>query len=233
VIGVIAAIAAVAVAVLLLVGDDDTETPTVATVPTTEVRGDDDDGTTSSAGTVPEGFEVVSNDDEGFSIALPADWEQFDLTEQTVDDLREALGEDNPQLDALLGQAEQLITQGGVLFALDPELVDGFSTNVNILKTPGESDVSSDALANALQDQYESIGATSLTSEVTELPTGAALRVDYVVPLNFPDGSTADVTGRQYYVSGSDSTWVLTFSTVDLAANELLFQQIADSFVVS
>ena len=132
-------------------------------------------------------------------------------------------------------QARQLLENGGaVLFAFDPQTSPaGYSTNVNLIKTPLPSGFDADLLDAQLRDQLESaVGVGDLTFEDVELPAGDAVRASYTLSLNAPTGGTISLAGVQYYVAGSTGTWVLTLTNDTSTDVSSTYSTIAESLVI-
>ena len=136
----------------------------------------------------------------------------------------------NPDMGSALDQAEAMIAAGGVLFALDPAQFP-FAPNINILRSPGEVDL--EFAQTTVDSQLEGIGAENITSEIVELPVGEALAIEYDLPLNLADGSTMQVHGVQYQIPTAGSTWAITMTTDDMAANGDQFDQMIETFTVA
>lgn len=199
-------------------GDDDALDDDAGTTTTTEVPADDggtDGDGTGDAGTddggtagpeAPEGWQVVEGD--GVSIAAPADWRglPLDVVAVSGEDLQEVL----PDADeALLGQVEQVVRQGGVLLAFGPT-VDGFTDNVNVLAMPVAATL--EQLEREAELGMGQLGAEVGSIELVELPIGEAVRVRYTLVGQGSDGPVT-IEGVQFYVPQEDTTYVMTVST--------------------
>lgn len=189
----------------------DTTTSTTAEVSS---GGGDDGGSDGTETTVadpdeadvPDGWQLVEGD--GVSIAVPGGWmgvplEDFDLGGE---DLQEVL----PNADeALLNQAAQVVRQGGVLLAFGP-LDEMFTDNINILAMPIPATMSQ--LEQEARLGMDQLGADVISIDQVELPVGPAVRVEYTLDLQGPDGP-ATVEGIQFFVPQDRMTYVITVST--------------------
>jgi hypothetical protein len=212
------ALVAAVVGVVVFAADDDEAATTSTSTAATEVGLDIE---------VPDGFAPIVNEVEGFAIAVPEDWEEFDLSEAGAEEVLDELAEDNPELGAVYDQARSVIESGGQFFAADP--VTG--SNLVIIKTPGEVNIA--LVVESVAGVLESLGATNITSEIVPVPTGLAVHVEYDVPINQPDDSTLVAHGVQYQVPAAGSTWTVTFTTDDMARDREIIDQMAQSFAVA
>ncbi|MGH9245590.1 MAG: hypothetical protein ACRD29_14990 [Acidimicrobiales bacterium] len=228
---VVVALIAGAVGFLLIRDGDDGEAADDATT-TTE---DENTTTTTEAPAgdldidVPDGFEPVVNEDEGFAIAVPDDWQEFDLTDESLDQIIEDVVETNPELGPTLQPAAGLLASGGVLLALGPTET-AFTPNVNILRIRGTNDVNE--LEPLAQSELARVGATNVDTEVIDIPAGESLRAEYDLTVNDINGQPVDAHGVQYHVAGAGFMWTITFSTDDIALDADTFDEMIDSFTV-
>ncbi|MGH9120158.1 MAG: hypothetical protein ACRD0A_20515 [Acidimicrobiales bacterium] len=235
---VIVAVAAVAAAIIGFVvvtaGDDDGDV--VVDDSTTTTEADDDDSTTTTAEggglelDVADGFVPLINEDEGFAIALPETWREFDLADPAVQDSLDDFVDDNPQLAGALSQADDLVTAGGVLLAIDPTQTP-FGPNINIIKSPGEADLG--LIESTVVSQLEPLGARNITTDIIDIPVGGALVIEYDITFNQPDGSTIDAHGVQFQVPAGGSTWAITMTTDDIERELDPFEEMIGSFTVA
>lgn len=231
----LAAVAAAVVGFIIVAGGTDEEAADEATT-TTEAGEADESTTTAEEGDgelgidVPDGFVAVVNEDEGFAIALPDEWEEFDLSDPAVQDALDEFGENNPEMGDVIDAAGGIIASGGMLFALDPTRI-AFAPNVNIIKSPGEANPL--VLESVVPGQLEAIGARNISTDIVDLPAGEALAMEYDLTVNRPDGSPLDVHGVQFQVPAAGSTWAVAFSTDDIGRDGDLVDQMIESFTVA
>jgi hypothetical protein len=190
-------------------------------------------GSTSASGTLPpapEGFTVVDRRADGFVIALPPGWQDFDLTEADVDAIIAAATQANPNLgNGVADAVKQLVQQGGLLYASDTSNPGKFLTNVNLIKVPGvESGLG--LLQQQAQSQLTAAGATNVSTTQVSLPGGDAIRTTYTVPVTLADGSKVDIAGLQVYMLANENLYVLTFSTDQPDKYSETFDQVITTF---
>ena len=181
---------------------------------------------------VGDGFVPVRSDEDGFAIGVPERMRIFDLSSANLEQIKEALGKDNPELAAVFDQAGALIAQGGKLFAVDPTAVGQGRTadTINLIRTPGAIDPTSKAFSDSIVQQLEGVGATDVAVAPLDVPAGKAVSVDFTLAVNLPDGSTASVNGHEGVVQAAGALWVITYAAgPDADPGE--FSDIVNSFV--
>ncbi len=184
----------------------------------------------SPQSTVPEGFTLVDRSVEGFVIALPPGWQDFDLTADDVDAIVAAATAANPDLGGDVTDAvTALVEQGGLLYASDTSNPGKFLTNLNLIRVSGVTSGLS-LLQQQAQSQLSAAGATNVESSTVTLPAGDAVRTTYTVPVTLADGTQAEVAGLQVYFLADQNLYVLTFSTDQPDAYAAIFDQVIDTF---
>ena len=190
-------------------------------------------GTSETTGTrppVPEGFTVVDRSSDGFTIALPPGWQNFDLTSADVDAIVQAATEANPNLQGDVGNAvKKLVAEGGLLYASDTSNPGKFLTNVNLIKVTGVTS-GLGLLQQQAQTQLTAAGATNVSSTQVSLPAGDAVRTTYTVPVTLSDGTKAEIAGLQVYFLTQGNLYVLTFSTDQPDKYSKTFDQVIATF---
>ena len=196
----------------------------------TAAAGSTDSTTAGTLPTAPEGFTVVDRRADGFVIALPPGWQDFDLTEADVDAIVAAATQANPNLEGGIAEAvKQLVQQGGLLYASDTTNPGKFLTNVNLIKVTGvESGLG--LLQQQAQTQLSAAGAANVSSTQVSLPGGDAIRTTYTVPVTLADGTQIEVAGLQVYMLANQNLYVLTFSTDQPDKYSGTFDQIIATF---
>jgi hypothetical protein len=187
-------------------------------------------GTTGTRPPVPEGFTVVDRSSDGFTIALPPGWQNFDLTSADVDAIVQAATEANPNLQGDVGNAvKKLVDEGGLLYASDTSNPGKFLTNVNLIKVTGVTS-GLGLLQQQAQTQLTAAGATNVSSTQVSLPAGDAVRTTYTVPVTLSDGTKAEIAGLQVYFLTQGNLYVLTFSTDQPDKYSKTFDQVIATF---
>jgi hypothetical protein len=146
----------------------------------------------------------------------------------------EAFGDDNPGLKAYL----RTVVENDLIefFAFDPDVENGFATNVNVIRfavegTPPFQEWSKDVVAEA-ESLPTRVGELDRSRE--DLPAGDALRIEYENEFRTDRGATTVAT-LQYVLVGDGEGYVLTFSTLPDHADayEDDFRAAAESFRIA
>lgn len=140
----------------------------------------------------------------GFTIDMPASWEQPSLDPAAFEQTASALRAQNPELAAALDQTRASIGSGGRLFAIDPS--DGSS--VNLIVTAAR-DGSLDKLVAEAVKELQGVGVASLREERTNVGPHPATRLEFSLPVKGQNG-TVTVPETQYYVLRSKKLFILT-----------------------
>lgn len=196
------------------------------------------DGTpTADAGT-PEGWQRITVAEQGFSLAVPPDWEE--LSPDVIGDsgVMEQMMEANPDAAAALEQAQAAIAGGQIaLFAFDTGdegIESGFATNLNAINVgpvEGTAEEAADEVAEAIRQQIPITG--EVETETASLAAGEAAVVHYEWEVDDGAGTVTTVTVAQYAIIGDSGTgFILSMSTgsATAARYEEIFRQIAESF---
>ena len=184
----------------------------------------DSPGESDAAGaSIPEGWDRIAVEGEGFSLALPEGWLSVapaDLAESGVFD---QMAEDNPEAAAVMEQARQAIESGQMsfmAFETGQRTVDtGFAANMNVVKVPDTGNISTDdiaaQMAAALPLQIP--GLEVLDTDTTVLPAGeaAVVRSRWTVQVG---QSELPVVLTQYAILSGDSGHILSFTAPDESA---------------
>jgi hypothetical protein len=164
----------------------------------------------------------------GFSVGVPNDWRTASADETfTEDEIREMKSEDPefaPLLDALEGPDSPIR-----LVAYDPEVEDGFATNLNVLVEPVTVEISREQYFEATVTNVRRQLGAEVEEKRLELPAGDALQLTYEQPRDAGGSAVATV---QYILFEDDTGYVLTYVTLPagLAGRAEQFERSARSF---
>ena len=173
---------------------------------------------------------MVDRSSDGFVIALPPGWQNFDLTSADVDAIIAAATQANPNLQGDVGDAvKKLVNEGGLLYASDTSNPGKFLTNVNLIRVAGVTS-GLGLLQQQAQTQLTAAGATNVSSTQVSLPAGDAVRTTYTVPVTLADGTKTEVAGLQVYFLTQQNLYVLTFSTDQPDKYTKTFDQVIATF---
>jgi hypothetical protein len=168
---------------------------------------------TQAAGSnTPAGFTVRLVRDQGFSIALPKDWESIAAHEALNSEAMQKFRRANPEVNAEL-QALAQPNSPIKLLAIGPEGEGGFLTNLNVLVTPIPADITYEQWSSSELAQLKKVPTIKgMTQEEIALPAGRGLHVSYRATFNRQGGRfTAFID--QYLVKKGSSLYVVTFTT--------------------
>ena len=134
-----------------------------------------------------------------------------------MQDFIDALPANSELRTVLEGQAGAAASQTIKFWAFDTradDIASGFARNMNVVVQPALGmDLSAiEAAAKASLESIKSI-RKPVTSKIVTLPSGEALRLDYVLDVATADGKTKSVGGTQYYLQLPKSTLIVSFST--------------------
>jgi hypothetical protein len=145
----------------------------------------------------------------GFAVSVPSSW-------KTIDDLDgdavEEFSRENPDFAQFLQAASA--NRAIKFIALDPEVRDEFSTNLNVIVLPIPGSLTFEQWVTANLNQVKQIGSARITSRsTTELPAGQAERLVWTYDLNRA-GRSKPVAVDQYLLRREEQGFVLTFTTL-------------------
>jgi hypothetical protein len=140
----------------------------------------------------------------GFTIDMPASWQQPSLDPAAFEQTAAALRAQNPELAAALEQTRASMGSAGRLFAIDP--ADGSSVNLIVTAATGGS--LDTLVAQAVKD-LQAVGVASLREQRTTVGPHPATRLDFALPVKGSNG-TVTVPETQYYVLRSKKLYILT-----------------------
>lgn len=180
-----------------------------------------------SAAPADEELVSVTDEEGGYSLDVPRAWGFAPVHGDTAGIGAEAFPDDPglaAQFEQVAGQLPEII----VFFGVDPAQASGggFGTNVNIGAQPSP-ELSQEELAEAARQAVGMFDGEVVDESDVDSDVGPGARIEYELS---DGGMTA--YGIQYYLYGDGTVWILTFTTLDMAANEALFDQIAMSFAL-
>ncbi|MGH9265758.1 MAG: hypothetical protein ACRD1D_13805 [Acidimicrobiales bacterium] len=158
------------------------------------------------ATTAPDGFTVMSDDKEGFALAVPSDWTPIPLSNDPDEFNRNAnaLRLANPRLASILNQARILGQAGGKFMAVDPE--GSRSINLTVDKPDQET---LDEVVQASITALTEFGAKNIAQEPTTLAGKTAIKLTFQLPVQTDDG-VVDTDETQHYLLEDDKAYILS-----------------------
>jgi hypothetical protein len=156
--------------------------------------------------TAPAGYQVGSNDKEGFALAVPADWTIIPLALNPAEFDPEAnrLRLANPKLASILNQARTLGQSGGKFMAV---ALDGVA-NVNLTADKPDQKTLPEVVA-ASKTALTDVGATNIAEEPATLAGKPAIKVTFRIPVQ-TDAGTINNDAIQHYLLEDGKAFILT-----------------------
>jgi hypothetical protein len=160
----------------------------------------------------------------GISVGVPRSWKS--ISSDNVDRERlDKLAEQNPAFGDLF---KQLYQPGSPikLMALDPEVKDGFATNLSVVvrdAAPGETteDYTSAAQLEEFKRQAAAFLAGPIESITLDLPAGKAHKLAYRARLTSPEGQVLPLYQEQYELVSDGKYYALIYTTNSDRQSEL------------
>ena len=153
----------------------------------------------------------------GTSLALPSSWKTINYRQILKPGVLQGLARENPELAgsfAAMAQANSPIK----FFAYDPQVTNGFATNVNVVFIPLRTRLAFSEYERGLVDEVRSISSASgLRFGTKRLPGGRAVRLSYRLSLNVK-GRKLSVLTLQYGFLRGGSSVVFTYTTLPASA---------------
>lgn len=174
--------------------------------------GSDPKAPTTSA---PAGFKVASDDDSGFAIAVPGDWQQIplsdDLDEFNIDANRLRL--ENPKLAVSILQARDLVQKGvGKLVAVRPDGRAKLNLTVDKAKEKKLDEIAEASVTKLLES-----GATGMEATRPQIDGRPAVRLSFRAGVNVDDGPAVELDEVIYMVQEGRNAFFLTIIGTDAA----------------
>jgi hypothetical protein len=164
----------------------------------------------------------------GFSIRVPDGWERVPRTATALHGFVASLAKVSPDAAAeLVSVSTTPLAKRFGLYVIRPSTAPVLISISLLTGEGGGRSVAS--LATAARLQLSSIGATGVVTRATRVFAGPAVFVTYRLVAH-AGGRSIAVEGAQYYIVSSRGVAILSLTTVDRAADELAFDQMAGSF---
>ncbi len=172
---------------------------------------------------------------EGFALALPSDWRQFDMNPTTFEARFSETLKQNPDLKGMLETIRQQIAKGIKFFGLhEPTMRTGFATNVNVLCLPLPPEGTLDFVVADTLKQLESLPSVTkpIDHERVKTPAGDCERFRYKMAIQTPTGKTVSIALTQFvFVKGATGYVMSLGSLVSQEAQYAdTFEKIGQSF---
>ncbi len=187
--------------------------------------------------TLDSGWTLYTKEVDGFAIALPPDWLQFDFDPKTIDAALQRVQKQNPELGKLLTeQARQATATGIKLLAYDLSSTGkttGFTVNMSVARADMPYPHSLDTIVSMIVEQSEKMSTVvkPIKTEHVSLEAGDAQRIQVTQKVNV-GGKSMTLTSTEYMLIGGESLYLVTLTTPPDLLNKYdpTFKQIAESF---
>lgn len=186
----------------------------------------------------PEGWRRIGVAEQGFSIAVPEEWEELSPDVISDSGVMEQMLEANPDAAVALEHAQVAIESGQIaLFAFDTSGAEtGFATNLNVINVGDDvqgstAEQAAEEIAEAIRQEIPIVG--EVETETTTLPAGEAAVLNYEWQVDDGQGTVTTVTVSQYAIIADSGTgFILSMSAASdtVEAYRETFREIAESF---
>ena len=175
--------------------------------------------------TAPPGFTVVSDDDDGFAIAVPEIWTQVPMgvKAEEFDRTANRLRGENPKLASALNQARVVSGGGGKMLAIDPEGKAGANLTIDTAEEKNLAEIVQKSSAKLTE-----FGASNIVETPVTLAGKPAAKLSFTLPIDTDNGKITVRETQYYQLRGDKKAFILTVIDTDDALATL----IADSLRV-
>lgn len=182
-----------------------------------------------------DGWPLYEVPAEGFALALPPDWRQFDMNPATFEAKLDETLKKNPEFKPLLANLRQQLGAGFKFFGIDEtSLKTGAVTNVNVLRLPIPPGRDLDTIVAETVRQVESLPTATkpIVHERVKITAGDAERFHYKWTMQAPTGQNIPLTVTQFILVKGTDHYVVTMTAVgdQDAKYAATFEKIGQSF---
>jgi hypothetical protein len=174
--------------------------------------------------TAANGWPLYEVPDEGFAIALPADWVGMQANPQSFDGMIRQMAANNPGLANYADTMRQQVKAGIKFFGLDKEAAaTGRGTNAVVMRLGLPSGMTLkdivDLNVEQMKGAFKMVGPLNRERKTTR--DGECERLVFTVQINGPAGQAAAVTQTQYYYVSKTDYYVVGVTTAPENAGPL------------
>jgi len=192
-------------------------------------------GITMAATTVKGEWKDYTVSAEGFALALPIGWTSLDLDPETIETSIKKVTKENPELGAIINQAEGMIAQGVKFFAFEFNNTQSaaFPTSINVIRQELPNKPSLDEMAKLTTKQLEKMSNLEKkpTHRRIKIKAGEAEEFSYTMKVK-SGKQTIAVSFSQYVIVNQNDLFIITLATIQNQAAKYAptFKQIIESF---
>lgn len=152
--------------------------------------------------------------EQGITIGLPGDWRAVSPGRLLSDEEMQKLRSENPSITSYL-EAVSGPDSPIKFFAFDPDVKNGFATNLNIIVAGGAEGASVDELAEAAVAEIEKLPTvtTEIEEDRVDLDAGETVRLRFQQEFQ-AEGSVVEVATTQYGLVVDGTSYILSFTTL-------------------
>ena len=174
--------------------------------------------------TAPAGYTVVSDAENGFAVAVPADWQRIPMSTdlEVFDRNANRIRLANPKLASAIVLARVIAGSSGKMMAVDQEGVNSVNLTVADAQEETLDELAGKVLAKLRQD-----GATDLREERVPVAGGPGIKLRFTFPVEI-DAGKVPTEEIQYYAIRDGKTYILTV----MGAGEEVAESIARSLAI-
>ncbi|MAT98987.1 MAG: hypothetical protein CL608_17725 [Anaerolineaceae bacterium] len=158
---------------------------------------------------------TYTDDEAGFSIALPASWTTVEASTEAFTEMRRAVGEDESFTFLTDEYVQALLESGLQLYALHEEtasLTSELPVSLKIIRRDAPTSMSLDEYVTSTATQFESILELTMPIEQSTVMLGGdeAIQLRYAMQTQTAVGTKAEVHNTQYYLINGSDLYIIT-----------------------
>lgn len=168
---------------------------------------------------VPEGYQLLADDEKGFAFVMPKTWSKTELTADQLQALADRLRPTNPNLAAAVEQFKSFGASGGLAFAYGPP--GAITPTLNLLGV-----ASGGLTLDQIVAQVE-LGLGSVNAKVLEkTPAKVGGRDALMVSIEVTVAGQGTVKQKQLFVADEAKVYVFTVAGADDATAETILNSL-------
>lgn len=188
--------------------------------------------------TLDSGWTLYQKPADGFAIALPPAWTQFDMSSEIVQTSLKAVQALNPEIAVMLGAQTQSLLASSLKFwagDLRPQaLITGFATNVSIFQASLTLQAPLDPYLQAAVKRLNPLPGVvkPISKRFVDWTVGEVGELKFQLKITTTAGRPVTTAVTQYLVIAEGEAYVITFTTTaDQARRQArTFERIGQSF---
>jgi hypothetical protein len=154
--------------------------------------------------------------EEGFSVSIPPQWRQVDLSPAAFDTRLHEMLKSNPQLNSLMGGLQKGAASTIKFYGIDERSLNtGTATNVNVVRTPIPPTATLDSVVEEILRQMKSVPAIAKTikNDRLNLAAGECECIRWKMTVQTPARAPQEYSFTQLILLSSTDIFFLTMTT--------------------